>query len=61
MFTKIRNFTAEAVSELRKVSWLTQKDLVDSTKIVLISIAMLGTFIAVIDLILSRCLSFIIR
>lgn len=61
MFTKIRSFSAEAVAELKKVSWLTQKDLIDSTKIVLISIFMLGTFIAIIDLILSKGLSFIIR
>ena len=61
MFAKIRNFSAEAVAELKKVSWLTQKDLIDSTKIVLISIFMLGLFIAVIDLILSKGLSFIIR
>ena len=61
MFAKIRNFSAEAVAELKKVSWLTQKDLIDSTKIVLISIFILGLFIAVIDLILSKGLSFIIR
>ncbi len=61
MFAKIRNFSTEAVAELKKVSWLTQKDLIDSTKIVLISIFILGLFIAVIDLILSKGLSFIIR
>lgn len=61
MFAKIRNFSAEAVAELKKVSWLTQKDLIDSTKIVLISIFILGLFIAVVDLVLSKGLSFIIR
>ncbi len=61
MIAKVRNFTTEAIAELKKVSWLTKKDLIDSTKIVLISVFILGIFIAVIDVILSKGLSFIIR
>ncbi len=61
MFAKTRNFISEVVAELRKVSWLTRKDLVDSAKIVIISVFILGIYIAVVDLLLARGLSLIIR
>lgn len=61
MITKIQNFISEVVAELRKVSWLTKKDLIDSAKVVIISTLLLGIFISIIDFSLSEALSFIIR
>jgi preprotein translocase subunit SecE len=61
MFAKTRNFVSEVAAELRKVSWLTRKDLIDSAKIVLISVFILGIYLAVVDLVLARGLSLIIR
>ena len=51
---KIIAFIKEARDELRKVSWPTRKELIDSTKVVLISSLFLIIFIGLVDLILSK-------
>ena len=57
----IRKFITEVVSELKKVSWTTRKDLIDSTWVVLVSSACLGLFIGVIDFVLSRIVASLIK
>jgi preprotein translocase SecE subunit len=49
MFAKVRKFVTEVSVELRKVSWSTKKELIDSTWIVMLSSAFLGIFIATMD------------
>ena len=61
MILKIKNFFIEVVTELKKVSWSTRKEVFDATWIVLISSIMLGVFIGVTDLVLSKILGVIIR
>ena len=61
MITKVQNFITEVMAELRKVSWLTRKDLIDSTKIVIISVFLLGIYISIIDLCLAKALTLVIR
>ena len=61
MFGKIKKFIAEVITELKKVSWSTKQELIDATKIVIISSAFLGIYIAIIDFILSKFLGVIIR
>ena len=58
---KIRVFVTEVLVELRKVSWPTRKELIDSTWIVLISSIALAVFIGVTDFALSKFLSWIIH
>ncbi len=60
MFGKIQKFFSEVSAELKKVSWLTRKELVDSTVIVIISSAFLGIYIAVTDFVLSRLIGWVI-
>jgi preprotein translocase subunit SecE len=48
-FSSIRLFYKETVTELRKASWPTKTELRDSTIVVLIATAILGTYIALID------------
>ena len=57
----IRKFFAEVISELKKVSWTTRKDLLDSTWVVIVSSAILGLFIGVVDFVLSRVMTFLIK
>lgn len=59
--TKIQTFLTEVSVELKKVSWPTRKELVDSTWIVLISSIALTVFIATTDFALSKFLSLIIN
>ena len=61
MILKIKNFFIEVITELKKVSWSTRKDVIDATWVVLISSIMLGVFIGVTDLALSKLLGLIIR
>ncbi|MFA5088050.1 MAG: preprotein translocase subunit SecE [Candidatus Omnitrophota bacterium] len=61
MIKKIRKFVTEVILELKKVSWSTKKELIDSTWIVFLSTFFLGIFIAATDFVLSKLLELIIR
>ncbi len=49
MINKIRSFFIGVWIELKKVSWPTKKELFDSTIVVIVSVLILGVFIAVVD------------
>jgi preprotein translocase subunit SecE len=53
-FRSIRIFAGETMGELRKASWPTRTELRDSTIVVLVSIAIMGVFIAVADFSLAN-------
>ncbi len=48
-FRKIRIFYGEMVGELKKAAWPTRVELRDSTVVVIIAVALLGTFISIAD------------
>ncbi len=48
-FRSIRTFYKETVAELKKASWPNRTELRDSTIIVLVATAILGSFIALAD------------
>ena len=54
---KVIQFIKEARVELKKVNWPTRKELIDSTKVVLITSFLLAAFIGVIDLFLSQLIT----
>jgi preprotein translocase subunit SecE len=56
---KFVNFINEVKLEMGKVSWSTKDELVASTAIVLISLAILSVFIGICDLILSTVINII--
>jgi len=60
MMGKVQKFVSEVVTELKKVSWSTRKDLVDSTWIVILSSLLLGLFISGTDFVLSKLLEALI-
>ena len=60
MITKIIQFFQEAKVELKKVNWPTRKELIDSTKVVLISSILLIIFIGAIDYVLSRVINILL-
>ena len=61
MIAKVRNFLVEVFVELKKVSWPTKQELIDSTWIVVTSAFFIGIFIAATDFILARLLSVLIK
>ena len=57
---KITTFISEARVELKKVNWPSRKELIDSTKVVLITSFLLALFIGVVDFILSQLITAVI-
>ncbi|MFA5145283.1 MAG: preprotein translocase subunit SecE [Candidatus Omnitrophota bacterium] len=51
------NFVKEVRAELGKVAWSTRQDLISSTIVVIAITAILGVFIGLIDMTLSKLLS----
>ena len=51
----------EVKTEMKKVSWSTKKELIDSTRIVIVTVFLLAVFIGVIDFIISRAVNSVIR
>ena len=61
MLSKISKFLNEVKTEMKKVSWSTKKELIDSTWIVIVTVFLLAVFIGVIDFIISRAVNSVIR
>lgn len=60
MVNKIVNFLREVKTELGKVSWSTKEELLVSTLVVLISVALLAIFIGICDFVFLRVINFVI-
>ncbi|HUJ11252.1 MAG TPA: preprotein translocase subunit SecE [Verrucomicrobiae bacterium] len=60
-FLKMRDFLNEVATELKKSSWPTRKELVDSTIVVIITILILGFFVALADVIFLRIIGFLTK
>ncbi len=56
-----RHFLRDAYNELRKVSWLSRKEVLSSTFVILIFILMIAVFIGFIDFILSRIVGIVLQ
>lgn len=51
------NFVKESYIELKKVTWLSKKEVVVSTAVVVVLIIVLSIYVGVIDFILARIVS----
>lgn len=56
---KIKNFFIDTYKELKKVSWPKRKELLDSTKIVIVSMVVFAAIVWVIDQGISKVLGLI--
>ena len=61
MIANVQKFIGEVLAEMKKVSWTTRRELVDSTLIVIFSSFLLGIFVGVIDFAFSKGVAVIIR
>lgn len=61
MFLKIKDFFNGVWIELRKVSWPTKKELLDSTIVVIVSVMILGVYIAAVDQVSSILIKVILQ
>ncbi|MGA2137227.1 MAG: preprotein translocase subunit SecE [Verrucomicrobiia bacterium] len=60
-FLKARSFVVEVLAELKKSSWPTWKELGDSTIVVIITVLILGVFVALADVVFLRIIAFLTR
>ena len=60
-FGGIRSFCGETVAELKKCAWPNHQELWDSTVVVILSVVLLGGFIAVCDIVLRWAVRFVFR
>ncbi len=51
---KTRGFLTEVVTEMKRSSWPTRKELVDSTIVVIVSMVLLGVFVALADMVFLK-------
>ena len=51
---RIRQYLREVVYELRKVVWPSRKETIGSTAVVLIIVLLVGAYLGIVDLVLSR-------
>ena len=61
MIAKVKNFIGEVLAEMKKVSWVTRQELLDSSLIVITSAVFLGIFVAIVDLFLSKGVERLLR
>ena len=61
MIEKSIAFIKDVRSELSQVSWPTFEQLLDSTKVVLVTMILLSAVIGLFDLVCARLISWIIR
>ena len=60
-FAKIKKFLTEVRVELSKVSWSSRKQLAGATGVVVVLTLILTVYIGIVDLGLSRLLTFLIQ
>jgi len=60
-FLKVQEVVIEVWAELKKSSWPTRKELVDSTIVVIVTILVLGIFVALADLVFLRIVALLTR
>jgi preprotein translocase subunit SecE len=54
---KTRDFFTDVVAELKKSAWPTRKELVDSSLVVIVTVLILGMFVAGADIVIGRVVS----
>ena len=58
---KTQTFFAEVVTELKKSAWPTRKELLDSSLVVIVTMLILGMFVAVADLVLVKIIGILTK
>ncbi len=61
MFGRLGNFLKGVQGELKKVSWSTRQELISSTWVVIASVTLLAVFVGLVDLVLSRLVSLLVK
>ncbi len=57
----VKKYFSDVKVEFKKVSWSTREDLIASTIVVLVSVALLALFIGICDFVISNVINLILR
>lgn len=58
--TAIGTFFDEVMVELRKSSWPTRPELVESTAVIIVTVIALGIFVATTDMVIEKMITFLV-
>ena len=61
IFNRINNFIKEAIAELKKVIWPTQKELKKSTIVVIFTIIIASIFIGLVDIFFTKVITLFMK
>ena len=61
LIVKTQTFFAEVVTELKKSAWPTRKELLDSTLVVIVTMLILGMFVAVADMVFVKIIGILTK
>ncbi|NQT46170.1 MAG: preprotein translocase subunit SecE [Candidatus Omnitrophica bacterium] len=61
MIKRVTKFVNEVKVELKKVSWSSKEEMMGSTVVVLVSVAIMAVYIGIWDFILSKVINILIR
>jgi len=59
MIERIKTYLSETRTELKKVTWPSRQDLIDSTRVVIIATLILTVFVGLVDQVLSRIIKLV--
>lgn len=59
MIERIKTYLSETRTELKKVTWPSRQDLIDSTKVVIVATLIVTVFIGIVDQVLSRIIKLV--
>ncbi len=59
MIERIKLYLSETRTELKKVTWPSRQDLIDSTKVVIVATLIMTVFIGIVDQVLSRIIKLV--
>ncbi len=61
IFTKVKDYIADVVAEMRRVSWVRRKELFTTTVVVIVFSTLLAVFIGLCDLVFASLLHLVLR
>ncbi|MEO0004418.1 MAG: preprotein translocase subunit SecE [candidate division WOR-3 bacterium] len=61
LWKRIKEFIADVITEMKKVSWVKPKELWKTTLVVIVFSAVLAAFIGLCDFVFSRLLALLLR
>ncbi|MGH7177905.1 MAG: preprotein translocase subunit SecE [Tepidisphaeraceae bacterium] len=59
MIERIKVYFSDTKTELKKVTWPSRQDLIDSTKVVIVATLIVTVFVGLVDQVLSRIIKLV--